>query len=278
MIMKEKILSLREKGYTYRKIASELGISATKVSNILNNKFQYNKGHKRQRCIELRKSGMKVKDICKELGLCASAVSNYTRHLNMRVTKAPERRNEIIRLAGLGFDNNIIALNMGIKSSSVSHVLYKAGVRPLRWEYDNTEDKEVCMGLFVDGYPIDQISMITGLRLSEVKRYTRGCKVHKIKVPKKHIVVMKKKAKTASRPSAIELRALIGKGIEAGVYDTTVVLRDDRDKGRIVSFLYSDITDTPTIPISIRVKDDISDEEAVKRWCKRAGKKNWMLL
>src|SRR5690606_32209243 len=179
--MKEKILFLREKGYTYRKIASELGISATKVSNILNNKFKYNRGHKRQRCIELRKSGMKVKDICKELGLCASAVSNYTKHLNIKVTKAPERRNEIIRLACLGFDANIIGLNMGIKSSSASHVLYKAGVRPLRWKHDNTEEMQMCRCLFIDGYPVEQISMITGLRMSEVRRYTRGCKAHKIK-------------------------------------------------------------------------------------------------
>ena len=203
--MKEKILALREKGYTYRKIAAELGISATKVSNILNNKFKYNRGHKRQKCIELRMSGMKLKDICKELGLCASAVSNYTKHLNMRATKAPERRNEIIRLARLGFDNSIISLNMGIKSSSVSHVLYKAGVRTLRWKYDNTEEMQMCRALFIDCYPIEQISMITGLRMSEVKRYTRGCKVHKINVPKNTIVIKKKKkAKTAEVPSSTQ--------------------------------------------------------------------------
>src|SRR5690606_2764162 len=203
----------------------------------------------------------------------------YTKHLNIKVTKAPERRNEIIRLACLGFDANIIGLNMGIKSSSASHVLYKAGVRPLRWKHDNTEEMQMCRCLFIDGYPVEQISMITGLRMSEVRRYTRGCKSHKIKVPKKPIVIKKKKkAKTASRPSAIELRALIGKGIEAGVYDTEVRLRPDRDAGRSVSFLYSDFSDTPTVRTTIMVRDTVSDEEAIERWCKKLGKKSWKLI
>jgi len=272
--MKEQILALREKGYTYRKIASELGISSTKVSNILNNKFKYNRGHKRQRCIELRKSGMKVKDICKELGLCPSVVSNYTKHLNIKVTKAPERRNEIIRLAGLGFDTNIIGLNMGIKSSSVSHVLYKACVRPMRWEHDNTEEMQMCRCLFIDGYPVEQISLLTGLRLSEVKRYTRGCKVHKIRVPKKPIVIKtkKKKAKTASRPSAIELRALIGKGFTAGTYDTEVRLRPDRDDGVLLGIVYRDLGNVNK-EIRIRIKETDDKEFKAKNWCKKFGKK-----
>src|SRR5690606_21269604 len=211
---------------------------------------------------------------CKELGLCASAVSNYTRHLNMRATKAPERRNEIIRLAGLGFDANIIGLNMGIKSSSASHVLYKAGVRPLRWKHDNTEEMQMCRCLFIDGYPVEQISMITGLRMSEVKRYTRGCKAHKIKVPKKPIVLKKKKkkAKTASRPSAIELRALIGKGFTAGTYDTEVRLRPDRDDGVLLGIVYRDLGNVNK-EIRIRIKETDDKELKAKNWCKKFGKK-----
>lgn len=267
--MKEKILALRDKGYTYRAIASELGISSTKVSNIINNKFEYNKGWKRQRCIELRKSGMKIKDICKEVGLCEAVVISYTSFLNLRLNREPERRNEIIRLAKLGFDSNIIALNMGIKKSSVYHVLYKYGVRSSRWEYDNTEQMQACKGLFIDGYSNEEISMMTGLRFSEVKKYTRGCKAIKPKVMKT------KKKEVKATPLAIDQRAMLGQGISAGVYTKEVKMRDNRDDGRLVAFKYSDLTDKPCVSASIRVRDEVSDEVAVERWAKKNNKKSW---
>lgn len=272
--MKEKILALRDKGYTYRCIASELGISPSKVSNIINDKFEYNKGWKRQRCIELRKSGMKVKDICKEVGLCEAVVVSYTSYLNVRLNREPERRNEIIRLSKLGFDNNLIALNMGIKKSSVYHVLYKSGLRSERWEHDNTEQMQECQALFIDGYSNQEISLYTGLRLSEVRKYTKSCKIHKIQAMKK---IKKKEVK--STPLAIDQRAMLGQGVTAGVYTKEVKLRDNRDEGRLVKLLYSDLTDNPSISASIRVRDEsISDELAVERWAKKNGKKSWKLV
>ena len=57
-----------------------------------------------------------------------------------------------------------------------------------------------------------------------------------------------------------------------------VVLRADRDAGRSVSFLYSDFSNTPTVRTTIMVKDDVSDNEAVDRWCKKLNKKSWKLI
>ena len=98
--------------------------------------------------------------------------------------------------------------------------------------------------------------------------------MYKVDVPVKKKPIKKPKP---VKPSAIEQRMVVGKGIRPGIYDTEVVIRDDRDKGRLVSLLYSDITDTPRVSVSIRVKDDISDEEAVVRWDKKHGKTSWRL-
>lgn len=273
--MKEEILILRDKGYTYRQIASEIGISATKVSNILNDKFEYNKGWRREKAIELRKSGMKCIDIAKNLGISVNVVSSYVSHLGAKTKRDPLRRNEIIRLSQLGFDNNLIALNLGVKSSTVYHLLYKHGSFGVRYEYDNSTDVQLCQGLFIDGYSNEEISMMTGLRISEVKKYTKGCKVHKIKVIKMKPI---KKIKKEIVPHEVA-RDYLGKGFEKGEMPVEVVLNPERDKGRSVTFLYSDFSNNPTVRTTIMVRDEsVSDDEAVERWCKKLGKKSWKLI
>lgn len=223
----------------------------------------------------MRKSGMSVVEVANALGVHKGTVSVYTGHLGVRVVKPKDNKGatkaECFRLYGMGFSPYEIAINLNLTRNTVYQYVRLGNAVKGKYKYDPKEDKELCKALFIDGYPIEQISLMTGLRLSEVNRYTSRHKPHQVKLS------MKKK-KVKATPSRIEQRAVLGKGIAAGVYDTNVVFRDNRDKGRLVSFLYSDITDTPTIPISIRVKDDISDEEAVTRWCKRMGKKNWRLV
>ena len=74
-------------------------------------------------------------------------------------------------------------------------------------------------------------------------------------------------------------RDYLGKGFEKGEMPTSVKLREDRDDGRSVSFLYSDFSDKPTVRTAIMVRDEsVSDEEAVERWCKKLGKKSWKLI
>ena len=175
----------------------------------------------------------------------------------------------------MGFTTDDIAINIGTTANVIRHSLRKHGNTPKRVVFDNAADKEISSCLFIDGYSVDQISLMMGILPSDVKRYVRGLKMYKVDVPVKKKPIKKPKP---VKPSAIEQRMVVGKGISPGFYDTEVVIRDDRDKGRLVSLLYSDITDTPRVSVSIRVKDDISDEEAVERWAKKHGKKCWRLV
>lgn len=52
-----------------------------------------------------------------------------------------------------------------------------------------------------------------------------------------------------------------------------------RDAGRLVKFVYSDIGDNPTVKTEIRVRrEDLTDEQAIERWCLKFKKKSWKLL
>lgn len=175
------------------------------------------------------------------------------------------------------------------------------------------ELKQMVICLRMDGYYIDEVMKITGLARQTIVQYSQGynfvkrkqfsngdeiTRLHKmgyasteianrlkchIKTVLYHLKnnqlksnIMPKK-KTKATPTQMEQRDVLGKGIEPGVYTREVKLRDDRDSGRMLNLLYSDLSDKPTVQISIRVKDDVSDQEAADRWGKKFGKKSWKL-
>lgn len=288
MGIRERVKSLVGKGMSYRRVASELGISSGTVSNIVNNKFDYvdKKEIRRSEVIRLRKSGMKINDIANKTGLCLDTIFNYLRGLNIKVKhESISCMDDVGFLVKRGLLPWQISIKLGIDIKTVYFYTSKLGLKSNKLSEVNKQNKQMCISLKMDGYTTDQICDITGLNEYKVLEYNGRTKEPKsTPKPKPSTVVVKKtikrkpKAKTA-KPTQIEQRAMIGKGIEAGVYTTDVVMREDRDDGRLVKLLYSDLDDTPRVPISIRVRDtSISDEETVERWKVKFKKKSVKLV
>lgn len=176
-----------------------------------------------------------------------------------------------------GYTRKQICSKLGCSIHTVNKYCKGKGYRG-----EPNENRLLVIGLRMDGYYLDEVVKITNLARQTVIEYSKGYKfdarpsvnIKKEKV--KPIKVMPKK-KTKATPTQIEQRDVLGKGIEPGVYTREVKLRENRDDGRMLNLLYSDLSDKPTVPISIRVKDDVSDKEAADRWGKKFGKKSWRL-
>ena len=275
MELNKRIKDMVNSGMSYRAVAKEVGVSSAKVSNVVNDVFAYNKGWRKKESIKMYQSGMTINQIAEKMNLDYSTVWAHLQDVRTTAKRKVLDHKRIAHLAQMGFTTDDIAINIGTTANVIRHSLRKHGNTPNRVMFDNAADKEISSCLFIDGYTVDQISLMMGILPSDVKRYVRGLKMYKIEKPsvKKKIIKKPKPVK----PSAIEQRMVVGKGISPGVYDTDVVIRESRDEGKLVKLLYSDLTDTPRVAISIRVKDDISDEEAVERWAKKHGKKSWRL-
>lgn len=288
MDIRDRVKSLVSQGMSYRRVASELGISSGTVSNIVNNKFEYvdKKAIRRSEVIRLRKSGIKINDIANKTGLCLDTIFNYLRGLNIKVKhESISCMDDVRLLVKRGLLPWQISIKLGIDIKTVYFYTSKLGLKSNKLSEVNKQNKQMCISLKMDGYTTDQICEITGLNEYKVLEYNGMTKAPKsLPKPKTTPIAIKKtikrkpKAKTA-KPTQIEQRAMLGRGVEAGVYTTEVVMREDRDQGRLVNLIYSDIDDTPRVPISIRVRDtSISDEEAVERWKFKFKKKSVKLV
>lgn len=288
MDIRDRVKSLVSQGVSYRRVASELGISSGTVSNIINNKFDYvyKKEIRSGEVIRLRKSGMKINDIANKTGLCLDTIFNYLRGLNIKVKhESISCMDDVRLLVKRGLLPWQISIKLGIDIKTVYFYTSKLGLKSNKLSEVNKKNKQMCISLKMDGYTTEQICEITGLNEYRVLEYNGITKSQKSLTKKKPVPIaikktikLKPKTKTA-KPTQIEQRAMLGRGVEAGVYELGVKLREDRDQGRLVSLLYSDIDDTPRVPISIRVRDtSISDEEAMERWKVKFKKKSVKLV
>lgn len=186
-------------------------------------------------------------------------------------------REDILRLYSLGKTRREIERELKCSIHCINKHLKGSGYRG-----EVNEKKQLVICLRMDGYYLDEVVEITKLARQTVIEYSKGhkfvsrpVKIEKIKKPK---VMPRKKKNKKDTPTQIEQRSVLGQGVEAGVYTRDVKLRENRDEGRLVKLLYSDLSDNPTVSISIRVKDNVSDQEAADRWGKRFGKKSWRLV
>lgn len=286
MDIRERVRSLVGQGMSYRTVANELGTSSSTVSNIINNKFDYVKKSdiRKQEAIKLRKSGYKIQDIADKLGVYRSTVQDYLRELPpMRVKRSfVNKVDDVGVMVNRGLLPWQISIKLGIDIKTVYFYTNKLGLKSNKLSEVNNQNKEMCISLKMDGYTTQQICDITGLNEYKVLSYTNKTASPKKEPKKKPVPIAIKKTikrKPKAKPTQMEQRAMLGRGVESGVYELGVKLREDRDEGRLVKLLYSDLDDTPRVPISIRVRDtSISDEEAMERWKVKFKKKSVKLV
>ena len=279
---KEKCIELRKQGLTYEKIADILGIHP--------NTAWRNSGHIEvdspvvgdRLAVKLYIQGYSESDISIIMGVKEQTVKQYLYRLG--VTGSKVKREMCIGLRMDGYYIDEVSNITGVSPNMVKHYtrdvkgLPKRRSSPVKSKLSAEEKKQKCIDLYRSGMSVDKISKSVGLGKNRVYVNLRGVLVKEVKKkPIEKPRIMKKKT-TKPKVSAIDQREMLHKGVEAGVYTTEVRLRDDRDNGRLVSFLYSDLLPNPTTPISIRVKDDVSDEVAMERWCKKFNKKSWRLI
>ena len=239
---------------------------------------------------EMRLRGVMNKDIAKELGISIATVSKYASDLPRVKVDLGGRLKTVVAMVKSGLSVAEIVEKTGLRRWTVYNYIAQSGLKA-NWDRRfEGESVATCKGLYMDGYSKRQISEITGLTMLTVNQYVKGVKPpfqerkpnpKTVKNPdqktKQAIIKSKIRTKHKERVSTIDQRSMLGKGVESGVYTTEVKMRGDRDSGRLITLMYSDLSENPTVRISIRVKDDISDEEAVERWAKKHGKKSWRL-
>lgn len=281
MDIRDRVKSLVSQGISYRRVASELGISSGTVSNIVNSKFDYvdKKEIRRNEVIRLRKSGMKINDISNKTGLCLDTIFNYLRGLNIKVKhESTSCMDDVGLLVKRGILPWQISIKLGIDIKTVYFYTSKLGLKSNKLSEVNKQNKQMCISLKMDGYTTEQICEITGLNEYKVLEYNGRTKEPKSTTkPKPSPVVVKKTIKRkpntkTAKPTQMEQRAMLSKGVESGVYTTEVVMREDRDEGRLISVRYKGYGNSIK-ELSIRVRDSsISDDEARIRWCNKMKK------
>jgi len=119
----EKIIEMKKQGMGYRKIAKELGVSATTIKNRLieSGNYVYQEPIRyevdEEKLIEMRRSGMKIREIAEETGISINVVYKTIRHIRKKdITK------EIINLKKKGLSVKQISKEAGI---SVGAVYYR---------------------------------------------------------------------------------------------------------------------------------------------------------
>ncbi len=233
MDIRERAKSLVSQGTSYRRVASELGISSGTVSNIVNNKFDYvdKKEIRRGEVIRLRKSGMKINDIADKTGLCLDTIFKYLKGLSIKVKhESISCMDDVGLLVKRGLLPWQISIKLGIDIKTVYFYTSKLGLKSNKLSEVNKQNKQMCISLKMDGYTTEQICDITGLNEYKVLEYNERTKSPKsLTNPKPKPMAVKKtikrkpKTKTA-KPTQIEQRAMIGKGVEAGVFELGVKL------------------------------------------------------
>lgn len=269
MELNKRIKDMVNSGMSYRAVAKEVGVSSAKVSNVVNDVFAYNKGWRKKESIRMYQSGMTISQIAEKMNLEYSTVWAHLKDVRTTAKRRVLDHKRIAYLAQMGFTTDDIAINIGTTANVIRHSLRKHGNTPKRVVFDNAADKEISSCLFIDGYSVDQISLMMGILPSSVKRYVRGLKMHRIEMSEKKKIIKKPKP---VKPSAIEQRAVIGKGVTSGIYSLEVRLRPDRDDGILLGIVYRDLGNVNK-EIRIRIKESEDKESKAKNWCKKFGKK-----
>ena len=301
-----KAQELSKQGLSTRAVARQLGITPSRAYNMISGKYSYDGPKKApvDRIKELRKQGMLVSDIATTLGVSESTVSRYAVGMG---DKRYSGKSGAIELSKKGLSHSEIASIMAVKESSVSSYLSGSGVaskgenkdlaiclrmdgyyidevsdimgiskdyiRQLtsghgpfvrrKTQVKTTVKKGKAISMYRSGVSPLNIASSLGVSLNRVYVYIKGEIKPKVK-PKK--IKMKKEVKQTV--SAIEQRAVLGQGVEAGVYNMEVKLNPNRDNGRIVTVFYKEYGGTVN-RVDIRVRDGVSDTEAGERWCKK---------
>lgn len=135
------------------------------------------------------------------------------------------------------------------------------------------ETRALVVCLRMDGYYIDEVCSILGMKRDIVIYYSKGVKFENSTRPsrsqKPKVMKIKKKLKEP-KITAEEQRALLNTGAEAGATTLECKLNPSRDDGRLVLVRYKGLGGVQTC--EIRVRDGVSDQEARERWCKKYGK------
>lgn len=272
-MLAEKVKQLHKQGFGRRKIADMLGSTESIVYGIIR------RGHEvkslKSESIKLREQGFSYEDIAEKLGIHYNTA--YTHAKDVEVKPSAEGDKFAEKLYIQGYSVKDISIIMDIKEESADQYLRRVGAT------GSKAKRELCLGLRMDGYYIYEVAKITGISVGMVKHFTSGIsglpvrrarRLERKKSSKSIVVVDKKPKKIKMKKevkktvSAIEQRAVLGQGVEAGVYSLEVKLNPKRDEGRMVSVFYKEYGGTVN-RVDIRVRDGVSDTEAGERWCKK---------
>lgn len=259
--MSIKVKYLMEKlGMSQRAVAKELGLSLSEVSKIcIDNNYGVRKysvpTELKEEARRMFVNGTTIKSIIEQLGVSRATVVKVTRG----VTRESLGKSEVNKAKALELYNS------GVSISTICTMLDRTKETICSYlGITRSNKKDEIMKLIKKGLNPSAITCRLGITEGYYYKVANGMK-HNRKV-----YTRKKVAKPA-----IVNHAVLNKGVERGIVDIEPKLSDDRDKGRLVKFLYSQLFDKPTKPAEIRVRDGVSDEQAVKRWADRMGVKSW---
>lgn len=302
-MLAEKVKRLHESGMSYRKIAKELGETPGIVYGFIRRGYKPRRTALRvdvDAIVSMRKKGFNMQDIADELGVSTNCVHYHSKHVKVYKETSKDKA---MKMFVEGYSVEDIAMIMGVKPKSVTAMLKNTGF------LGKEHDKQLTICLRMDGYYIDEVADIVGINRRSVWDYTTGIeglckrpdsrvlsinmykegfsieeiskkvnrKPHTVKGYVKHLlpskekkpkIVKMKKPKKKPKVSAVDQRAVLGQGVEAGVYSLEVKLNPNRDDGRMVSVFYKEYGGTVN-RVDIRVRDGVSDTEAGERWCKK---------
>lgn len=302
-MLAEKVKRLHESGMSYRKIAKELGETPGIVYGFIKRGYKPRRTALRadvDAIVSMRKKGVNMQDIADELGVSINCVHYHSK--DVKVYKETSK-DKAMKMFVEGYSVEDISMIMGVKPKSVTAMLKNTGF------LGKEHDKQLTICLRMDGYYIDEVADIVGINRRSVWDYTTGieglCKRPDSRVlainmykegfsieeiskkvkrkpytvrcyvnhllpakEKKPKIVKMKKPKKKPKVSAVEQRAVLGQGVEAGVYSLEVKLNPKRDEGRMVSVFYKEYGGTVN-RVDIRVRDGVRDTEAGERWCKK---------
>lgn len=302
-MLAEKVKRLHESGMSYRKIAKELGETPGIVYGFIKRGYKPRRTALRadvDAIVSMRKKGVNMQDIADELGVSINCVHYHSK--DVKVYKETSK-DKAMKMFVEGYSVEDIAMIMGVKPKSVTAMLKNTGF------LGKEHDKQLTICLRMDGYYIDEVADIVGINRRSVWDYTTGieglCKrpdsrVLAINMYKegfsieeiskkvnrkpytvsgyvKHLlpakeekpkIVKMKKPKKKPKVSALDQRAVLGQGVESGIYSLEVKLNPKRDEGRMVSVFYKEYGGTVN-SVYIMVRDGVSDTEAGERWCKK---------
>lgn len=315
--MRYKVLELREKGLSLRAIAKELNISPSTVFHYTNRLLKTSKKQevidlyksgmrivdianklglkssgvqyhlkgidkrpvkKMDVATEARKlidQGMSLKDILSTLKISLRTYYKYVKGSNFvpKSSLSQETIDLIVNLRLLGMKYKDISKDLNVPLHSVLkharglNVVHK---RPRKEGYikvNKVYSKDRVVELRNQGMDAKRISEKLNINISTVYAYSKGHSFKKAKVVKPKVIT-----------PAIIGNCVMQKGALRKDDTLEVKLRENRDEGRLVKILYSDISDYPSVRAEIRVKDDVSDLVAAQRWGKKYGKKSVKLI